>query len=151
MCKIAGFEKFKMQLSQQPKEIAHSGWCRSIELFKLYNRFFENILIQSLTTLAASIYEIINVEHENRCKIAGFEKFNVQISQEPRGLECRRWWRSIEPFKIYNQYFQKILKNFEKIKKNLKKFFNKKSVVEFKQLYRMQLIIFSLDLPLKSY
>ena len=140
-----------MQISQQLNERECWRWCLSIERFKLYNRFFENILIQSLTTLAASISEIINVEHENRCKIAGFEKFKMQISQEPRGLECRRWWHSIEPFKIYNQYFQKILKNFEKNKKKFKKFFNKKSVVEFKQLYRMKLIIFRLDLAVKCY
>ena len=75
-----------MQLSQQPKEIERCRWCHSIDLFNLYGRFFENILMQSLTHLAASITEIINVEHENRCIIAGFEKIKMKISQDPKGL-----------------------------------------------------------------
>jgi len=63
MCVFVIFEKLWMQLSQQPKELERCGWCHSIELFKLYNRFFENILMQSLTPLAASVSEIINVKY----------------------------------------------------------------------------------------
>ena len=33
-----------MQLSRQPKELERCGWCHLIELFKLYNRFFEKNL-----------------------------------------------------------------------------------------------------------
>ena len=114
-CKIAGFEKFKMQISQDAKGLECWRRWHSIELFKLYNRFFENILMQSLAPLAASISEINNVEHENSCKIAGFENFKMQISQETKGLEYWSWCHSIESFKLYNRYFQKILKILKKI------------------------------------
>jgi len=70
--------------------------------------------MKSLTPLAASISEKINVEHENSCKIAGFENFKMQISQETKGLEYCSCCHSIESFKLYNRYFQKILKNFKK-------------------------------------
>ena len=124
-----------MKISQDPKGMEHWRWCHSIEQSKLYNRFFENILVQSLTPLAASISEIINVEHENRCKIAGFEKFKMKISQEPKGLEHWRWCHSIEQSKLNNRFFEKNLNFFKIFWKKLKILF-KKSIVEFKLLYR---------------
>ncbi len=70
----------------------------------------------------------------------------MKISQDPKGLEHWRWCHSLEPFKLYNQFFEKNLKFFKIFFKNFEKFL----ALQFLILYLTEPKFFRSDVSIKS-